>query len=205
METQQKIIENAAAMFMRYGVRSVSMDDIATKLGMSKKTIYQYYADKDSLVEASIKWDIEHDQKECMLCWDSSKNAIEEVLGIVEMMAEQMADINPLVLFEMEKFYPKAFAHFQDHKNNFILNAIKHNLARGIQEAVYREDINIEVIAKFRLESMMLIFTPDMVATFKKYNVNDLMFLVTEHFLYGIVNAKGFKILEKHLKDIKKK
>jgi TetR/AcrR family transcriptional regulator, cholesterol catabolism regulator len=205
METQQKIVKQAAEMFMRYGVRSVSMDDIASKLGVSKKTIYQYYEDKDALVEASIKWDVEHDQSECMLCFSKSKNAVEEVLGVVEMMSEQLADINPLVLYELEKFYPKAFAHFENHKNNFIHHAIKHNLEQGILQGLYREDINVEVITKFRVESMMLIFRPDFVAAFKKYTVNELMFLVTEQFLYGITSPKGLKILQKNLIELKKK
>jgi TetR/AcrR family transcriptional regulator, cholesterol catabolism regulator len=205
MEIQQKIVQQAAEMFMRYGVRSVSMDDIAGKLGVSKKTLYQYYDDKDALVEASIKWDVEHDQSECTLCFSKSKNAVEEVLGVVEMMSEQLADINPLVLYEMEKFYPKAFAHFENHKNNFIHQAIKHNLERGIQEGLYREDLNVEVITKFRVESMMLIFRPDFVAAFKKYTVNELMFLVTEQFLYGVTSPKGLKILQKYLTELKKK
>jgi TetR/AcrR family transcriptional regulator, cholesterol catabolism regulator len=204
MDTQAKIIEGAAKMFMRYGVRAVSMDEIAGKLGMSKKTLYQYYDDKDSLVEAAIKWDIEFDQQECLLCFNKSKNAIDEVFSVIMMMAEQMGEINPLVLYEMEKFYPNAYSHFKSHKNSFIYKTIENNLVRGIEEGLFREDINVEVITKFRVESIMLLFNPDAFPINKKYSINDLMLIITEHYLYGIATAKGIKLIQKHITEINK-
>lgn len=203
MEIKEKIAENSAKLFMRYGVRSISMDDIANKLGMSKKTIYQHFKDKDELVEAAIKWDVDFDQRECMSCLQHSKNAIDEVFAIMAMMASQMVDVNPLILFEMQKFFPAAFVHFQRHKDDFILNSVTINLKRGIAEGLYREDINVEVLAKFRVESIMMLFNPDAFPVSTKYSVLDLMDITMEHFLYGIATAKGIKIIQKHKEDLK--
>ncbi len=203
MEMREKIAEGAAKLFMRYGVRAISMDDVASQMGMSKKTIYQYFTDKEELVDASIKWDVDFDQRECICCTTASSNAIDEVFSIIAMMAEQMVDVNPLILFELQKFYPAAFLHFKKHKDEFILNAITANLQRGINEGLYREGLNIEVLAKFRVESIMLIFNPDAFPITKKYAVMDLMAIISEHFLYGIATPKGVKIIQKHIEDLK--
>jgi TetR/AcrR family transcriptional regulator, cholesterol catabolism regulator len=201
MEAKERIVQSSLKQFMQYGFRNVSMDDIATNLGMSKKTLYQYFADKDELVEAALEYDIETDQKDCMICATVSGNAIAEVYNIIDVVAEQLRDMNPMVLLEMQKFHPKAYQRFQHHKDEFILKMIIENLDRGKVEGLYREDINTEVIGKFRLESMMLIFNPEAFPLSKKYPIKDLMVIIGEHFLYGIATTKGYKIIQKHQQE----
>ncbi|MES2430530.1 MAG: TetR/AcrR family transcriptional regulator [Bacteroidota bacterium] len=201
MEVKDRIIQGAFELFMRYGFRSVSMDDIAGKMGMSKKTLYQHFEDKDQLVEAALDYDIEHDQRDCMLCMAESQNAIEEVYNIIDTVAEQLRDMNPMVLYEMQKFHPSAFKRFQKHKDEFILKMIHQNLQRGIAEGLYREDINIEVLSKFRLESMMLIFNIEVFPLAKTYPLKELMLIIGEHFLYGISSPKGYKLIQKFQQD----
>lgn len=205
MEIKDRIIEGAYDLFICYGFRSVSMDNIATKLGMSKKTLYQHFTDKDELVEAVMEHDITHDEKDCMLSTTNSANAIEEVLNIIDTVANQLSDMNPMVLYEMQKFHPKAFKIFQKHKDEFILKMITQNLHRGVSEGLYREDINIEVIAKFRLESMMLIFNIELFPLAKMYRLIDLMRMVGEHFLFGIASPKGYKLIQKYQQERKNK
>lgn len=201
MEIKERIITGAYELFIRYGFRSVSMDDIAGKLGMSKKTLYQHFTDKDELVEAVLEYDVAHDERDCMVCTGSATNAIEEVFIVIDTVAEQLRDMNPMVLFEMQKFHPKAFKIFQKHKDEFILKMIIQNLHRGIEEGLYREDINIEVLAKFRLESMMLIFNIELFPLAKTYHMKDLMQLVGEHFLFGVSSPKGYKLIQKYQQD----
>ncbi|UEG51057.1 TetR/AcrR family transcriptional regulator [Ferruginibacter lapsinanis] len=201
MEIKDRIIEGAYELFIRYGFRSVSMDNIATKLGMSKKTLYQHFTDKDELVEAVMEYDITHDEKDCMLSTGNALNAIDEVLNVIDTVADQLSDMNPMVLYEMQKFHPKAFKIFQKHKDEFILKMITQNLHRGVTEGLYREDINIEVIAKFRLESMMLIFNIELFPLAKQYHLKDLMQMIGEHFLFGIVSPKGYKLIQKYQQE----
>jgi TetR/AcrR family transcriptional regulator, cholesterol catabolism regulator len=205
MDVKDRIVQGSLKQFMQYGFRNVSMDDIASNLGMSKKTLYQHFAEKDELVEAALEYDIEIDQKDCIMCTTTSDNAIAEVYNIIDVVAEQLRDMNPMVLYEMQKFHPKAFQRFQRHKDEFILKMIHQNLLRGIEEGLYREDINVEVLAKFRLESMMLIFNPEVFPLSKSYPLKDLMMIIGEHFLYGIATIKGDKLIQKNQLERTKK
>ena len=205
MDVKDRIVQGSLRQFMQYGFRNVSMDDIASNLGMSKKTLYQHFTEKEELVAAALEFDIENNQKDCVRCINTSNNAVAEVYDIISVVAEQLRDMNPMVLFEMQKFHPKAFKRFQQHKDEFILKMIHQNLLRGIAEGLYREDINIEVLAKFRLESMMLIFNPEIFPFSKSYPLMDLMMIIGEHFLFGISTNKGYKLIQKHQLDRSKK
>ncbi len=205
MEVKDRIIEGAFELFIRYGFRSVSMDNIAAKLGMSKKTLYQHFSDKDELVEAVMQFDVSHSEKDCNMCAVDATNAIDEVFKIIDTVAEQLRDMNPMVLYEMHKFHPNAFKIFQKHKDEFILKLIAQNLHRGIEEGLYRDDINIEVLAKFRLESMMLIFNIEVFPLAKDYHLKDLMQLIGEHYLFGISSPKGYKLIQKYQQERTKK
>jgi len=131
METADRIKLKAHDLVMQYGIRSVSMDDIASALGMSKKTIYQYFSDKDELVEAVVKNVIEQNRDACMKDKAIAKDAIHEVFLAIEMMQEMFANMNPSIINDMEKFHPKAFAIFHEHKYNFLHKVLQENISRA--------------------------------------------------------------------------
>src|SRR5256885_7985735 len=132
MEVKERILEKAHELFNRYGLRSVSMDDIAAQLGMSKKTVYQYYADKDELVNAVFGRMLETNKAKCITCSMKGENAIHEIFMSFEMVEELLANMNPSVLFDMQKYHPSAFKKFLDFKNNFLYKMISENLISGI-------------------------------------------------------------------------
>ncbi|HSF45355.1 MAG TPA: TetR/AcrR family transcriptional regulator, partial [Chitinophagaceae bacterium] len=158
VEMRNRIREQAKQLYFKYGIRSVSMDDIAVGLGMSKKTIYQYFEDKDELVDAIIEEDIEETRVDCQECFVKSTNAVEEIFLTLDLMLEHLAQMNPTILYDLHKFHFQSFKKFQEHKNSFLLETIRKNLERGKAEGLYREDINIEILSKFRLESMLIAF-----------------------------------------------
>ncbi len=196
-ETAIRIKEKAHGLFMQYGLRSVSMDDIATALGMSKKTIYQFFADKDSLVDEVLAAVFEND----MICCESdrakSENAIHEIFLAIDFIVEMFKNMNPSVLYDLQKFHPTTFLRFIEHKDTFLYGIISNNIIRGIQEELYRQDLNVAVIARFRVESMMLPFQPAFKAKLKE-NIADIEEEITLHFLFGLVTAKGYKIALKY-------
>src|SRR5215475_6187544 len=104
--TKERILEKAHELFMRYGVRSVSMDDIAAQLGMSKKTLYQYYTDKEELVDAVLSTLLEENRKQCLECRQKSENAVHEVLQALDMMQQMFTNMNPSIVFDLEKYHP---------------------------------------------------------------------------------------------------
>lgn len=197
---EQRIVEKAHELFFRYGIKSVTMDDMATKLGMSKKTLYQYFADKHSLVEAVVRKEIAADEEECRCNQKISENAVHETFLVLDMLQEMLENMHPGIIFEMEKYHPTAFDIFKQHKNQFIYKMIRENIKRGMAEGLYREGLDADVLAKFRIESIFIPFNPE---TFPphKYNLVHTETLLMEHFLYGICNTKGQKQIEKYFKQ----
>lgn len=197
METKIRIKKKAHELFMGLGIRSVSMDDIATQLGMSKKTIYQYYADKDELVNAVMDDEELRMQTDCNSCNVGSKDAIDEVFRNIRLIYEQFSQMNPMVLHDLEKFHPSAFGRFLKMKNEFLYQVIHSNLLRGITEGLYRSEINVDVLTKYRLESIMLpfnifVFPP------AKYSLADISREMTVNFLFGVASQKGYELIVKY-------
>jgi AcrR family transcriptional regulator len=204
MDTGDRIRLKANELMMQYGIRSVSMDDIAAALGISKKTIYQYFADKDELVEAVIREKIEHNQQCCLRDKSVAKNAVHEIFLAIDMMQEMFQNLNPTVLYDMEKFHPASFKQFLTHKYDFLFRIISQNLERGKAEELYRADINTEILVKARLESMMLAFNQQLYPK-KKYSLVEVETQLTVHFLYGVATSKGFKLITKYQSERTKK
>jgi AcrR family transcriptional regulator len=161
MEAKERILLRAHELFNKYGLRSVSMDDIAAQLGMSKKTLYQYYTDKDELVDAVFAAMMEHNQTQCKLDRQRAENPIHEVFLAFDMVQEMFANMNPAVLFEMQKYHPVTFKKFQEYKNGFLYGMIRTNIEAGMRDELYREDIDVDVLTRYRIHSIMLAFDPE--------------------------------------------
>lgn len=198
MEPKDRIQAKADEMFMRYGIRSVSMDDIAAQLGISKKTLYQVFSDKDELVEAVVENELSKGQNDCLGCRNASKDAVDEIFITMEQIAEQFRNMNPVVLYDLEKFHPSSFQKFLKHKNEFLLDVIRKNLERGIKEELFRPEINVEILSRFRLESMMIAFNIYVFPP-RKYNLVEVTQEIIEHYLYGLATLKGHKLILKYM------
>lgn len=197
MEPRERIANKAHELFMRYGIRSVSMDEVASQLGMSKKTIYQFYADKDSLVADVIDIELDASQCECNQHKDKSENAIHEVFMAVDMLQEVLTKMNPNVLFDLEKYHPAAFKKHNEFKNKFLYTIIKENIEWGKRDGLYREEVNTEIMARFRLAATYLVFNPEMFPVGKN-SLPTVVTEITDNFLYGLATAKGQKLIQKY-------
>lgn len=203
-ETSERIHKQAHELFMQYGLRSVSMDDIANNLGMSKKTIYQYYADKDALVDEVVSAVINSNEDICDFDRNNANDAIHEIFMAMDMVVEMFKAMNPSLLFDMQKYYPKAFQKFLKHKNDYLYNAIKENIIWGIKEELYRPEIKVEILARYRVESILIPFNPEFHVKVKS-NLVDIQHEVTIHFLYGLISQKGYKLTQKYQQERTKK
>lgn len=201
---KERIQFKATEMFMRYGIRSVSMDDIALQLGISKKTIYQYFVDKDELVDGIVDEDIREMQQDCRKCFEGSENAVEEIFLTMERILEQFRNMNPVLLYDLQKFHFRSFQRFMEHKNKYLLKIVRDNIERGIAEELYRPEINVEVLSRFRLESMMFAFNIDLFPP-NKFNLADVTKEIIEHYLFGLATLKGYKLILKYKDEQQKK
>lgn len=197
METKDRILVKSHEQFNRFGIRSVSMDDIATALGMSKKTLYQHFADKEELVCACFSQVMETNRHQCLEYQKKAENPIHELFLAFDMTQEMFAKMNPVVLYEMEKYHPTAYNRFREFKHGFLYKVISDNLERGIREELYRADVDVDVITRLRIESVMLPFD----ATVFPNNRTHLIHIeqqLFELFLYGLATSKGQKLIQKY-------
>ena len=202
-ETKDRIQKAAHDLVMQYSIRSVSMDDIAANLGMSKKTIYQYFKDKDELVEAVVDDVIEINQCGCDEDREKAGNAVHEIFLVMEMMAEMFKSMNPSILYDMQKYHPAAFSKFQKHRNEYLFNVCTQNLERGIKEELYRPEIAVDILARYRVETMFIPFNPEFQRNLK-YSLLEIEEEIIIHFLFGLVTLKGYKLVLKYMEQKEK-
>lgn len=204
MEPKERILVKAEELFMQYGIRSVSMDDIANNLGMSKKTLYQYFADKDELVEEVVAGHISVVECDCVNCRKEAKDAIHEIFLTMEHIMEEFNNMNPMLVYDLEKFHFRAYQRFKEYKDKFLLQIIRNNIEWGIREELYRPDVNVDVMSKFRIESIMIPFNVNVFPP-GKYNLANTSELLIEHFTYGLATIKGHKLIQKYNEQRQKK
>ena len=192
---QDRIICTAEAMFMRFGIRSVTMDDIAKDLGISKKTIYHYFVDKDELVEKVTNHTLSNQFCKSEEIYGFAKNPIEEMILSTKMMREMLENVNGVLFYDMKKYYPASWQKYMEFKNEF-LDVVKRNLINGISEKVYRSEIDVDILSKLRVETVDLAFNIEYFPH-NKYNLLKVQLESMDHFIRGIVTPEGLKIYEK--------
>jgi hypothetical protein len=202
IEQKEYIRNQSELLFTKYGIRSVTMDDIAAQLGISKKTIYRIYKDKNALIEDVIECKVCANQESCTHTKIVSENAVHEGILMLDYIVEMLKSMNSGFLFDLKKYHPKAFTVFLRHKEEFMFKSVYEHLKRGIEEGLFREELNIPVIARMRVESVIMMFNPD-VQESVACTVPEIQKETIIHYLYGVVNAKGYKLLTRYLKKSK--
>lgn len=177
-------------MFMRYGVRSVTMDDVARELGMSKKTLYQYFANKDELVTETCREHICSEENEFKEIHEQAENALDELHKLTVCVRKMMVRINPSLLFDLAKYHPEAWQHFLSFKTNFIQKHVREILERGIQEGYYRPEIRPDIMARVRMEQVQTVFDPKVFPP-NEYDLAEVQLAVLDHFIHGLLTDKG--------------
>ena len=201
---KDRIQQKAHDLFMHYGVRSVTMDEIAVQLGISKKTIYHFFSDKDELVDMVMDYKIKCSENDCLHNKAQAHDPIHEMFLVIEMMQKMFENMNPSIMNDLEKFHPNAFKKFYQHKYNFIYKQLVDNLEKGRAAELYRNDFNLDIIIKLRLETMLLSFNQSLFPS-SKYTLFDVARELTENFLFGIATLKGHKLITKYQKERHKK
>ncbi|MFB6457604.1 TetR/AcrR family transcriptional regulator [Chitinophaga sp. Hz27] len=196
MEVHERIMETAFNLFRQFGTRSITMDDIAEKMGISKKTLYAHFTDKDDLVFQTISGFIMQIHKECHADKQRSADAIEEMFLVMEMIDNRLRNINPVIIHDLQKFHAKAYQVFLDYQQNDLVAMVRQNLERGREDGLYRPDIDIRILTNYRVNSCMLCFQP---AAFPgEHDMNKVQRVLLENFLYGVASLKGYKLIEKY-------
>ncbi len=196
-ESREEIVKTAEDLFLTYGVRSVTMDDISRKLAISKKTIYQHYKDKDEIVCRVTKRVLKREKEMISATKEQAHNAIHELVMISRYLKEHAQTINPSVLFDLQKYHREAWCIYLKFKEIVFLQAIRETLQRGIQEGYFRKDIDVEVLSILRIEEIQLTFD-NQVFPRDQFDNREVQLQLFEHFIRGIVTPEGIALIHQY-------
>lgn len=192
---KEEIVQKASDMFLRLGYKSVTMDDIAAEMGISKKTIYQHFSNKEELVEASTS----HLFSTISLGIDSiremQKNSIEEIFTIRTFMMQHLNNESSSPFYQLQKFFPKIFSCLREKQFMKMNSCMKENLQKGVDGGIFRSDINIDFISRIYFTGLTGIKDPN-VFPMEMFNIPDLTKQFLEYHLRGIVTERGLEVLK---------
>jgi len=195
---ESNLIERVEKLFLRFGIKSITMDDVAADLGISKKTLYQMVESKDDLVVKVLQYHISREKSQCLKQIADAPNAIDEIFIILDSNSQELAQMKTNIVNDLQKYHHQAWALIRQFHYDFVLKVVRENLLRGRSEGLYREDFDVDIIAKLHLASSFTLFDPHLfsdesmarVILFKEYMM---------HYLHGIVSPKGLIYLKQKL------
>lgn len=189
-DAKQRIMDGAERLFFQYGVRSVSMDDVARDLAVSKKTLYQYFENKDELVTDVAAQSIQREMQMYVEVPQQASNAIEELYLISKCIRKTVDHMNPSLMYDLQKYHAQAWAHFSRFKQEFIRGMVTENIRRGKAEGYYRPNINEHILSILRVETVQLVFDQRAFPS-SEFDFADVQMQLFDHFLHGLVTEKG--------------
>ncbi len=201
-EIKQQIITKALESFVRYGFKAVTVDEIANTCGISKKTLYSCFKDKQEIVRAALNAFDQEMRDNDQLIHKSAGNAIEEVALLMQMMEARLSGMNPNCFTDLQRYYPKALHDFTCNKETHVVSLLQ-NIKRGIKEGYYRKGLNVDLVANFRFETMFYFITNN--TTLSQFNFLEVQMQQMQLFLYGICTVQGHELIDKYINKLKKK
>lgn len=201
MDELTKILEASDALFRKYGIRSVTMADIARSLGMSKKTLYVHIENKHDLVEKIMKRYIIQDEEACFAIKAEANNALEELLKISLYVQQQIKDVNPSLIFDLQKYHRPVWEMLDAFHREGVLRIVEENLQRGIEEGLYRKDLNAALMARLHVGLMSIVSDIDLFPL-DQFPTHFLHKEFIKYHIYGIVSAKGKELLNNMLDSL---
>ncbi len=189
-EQRERILQETEIRIKRYGYKGLNLDELARELGVSKKTLYQHFGDKKSLATESVKQMLH--REECIFndIYELRKSTLNMMLSISQHIRKMIRGINPVAFQEMKRFLPEAWEMFVQHRESHMHDMLVECLKRGVQEGVFRDDFDIEVIVKMRMHQIEMAFDPEIFPQerFEPGHVQQEFFI---HFFNGIATTKG--------------
>jgi TetR/AcrR family transcriptional regulator, cholesterol catabolism regulator len=198
MNITERIVNHAVELFIRSGIKSITMDDISAEAGVSKRTIYENFRDKDELLRACLLFMDNHHARETERVFADSTNTIDMVFRFLKHGIEAINSINPLFMTDMKKY------HYRIWKETYIINSDKYLaqtytiLKKGINEGLFRKDIHIEIVAKL-LNEQLTLMTDERIFPSLKYSRSLVFENIVINFFRGIATGKGLQIIDKYM------
>jgi AcrR family transcriptional regulator len=193
-EKAQKIISAATEVFMRFGIKSVNMDDIARHLGVSKKTLYKYVSDKNDLVTKAFDMHCSLEDNAISTIQALGLNAIDEMFEVQRMVITMVKDLHPSVLYDMQKYHPEQMKRMEESRHQTISDTMVRNMEKGMKEGLYRDDLKPDIVAALYVSAIETFFRK-VAFDETEYSFQDLYLELFRLHIRGIASEKGIQYL----------
>ena len=200
MIMENKIIEKATEMYLTLGFKSVTMDDIASEMGISKKTIYHHFENKNDLVEAVTLYLFETISCGIDEIMTLNKNPIEELFVIKDFVMKNLKNESTSPIYQLQKYYPQIHKTLMSRQFEKMGDCVIENLKKGIEQGLFRNEINLELIGRFYFAGMTSIKDAELFNPIQ-FSIKDVQETYLEYHLRGICTSKGVEILEQLIKN----
>jgi predicted transcriptional regulator len=191
---KDKILFKATEMFLNLGFKSVTMDDIANELGVSKKTIYNHFSNKTDLVNSVTLSLFEMISGGIDMICSLENNPIQELYDIKKFVMTHLKDEKTSPQYQLQKYYPKIYASLKEKQFEVMNECVEENLKRGINSGLYRENLDIGFISRIYFHGMLGIKDIELFPL-QKFSMNNIMSFYLEYHLRGICTEKGINKL----------
>ncbi|MFK5958345.1 MAG: TetR/AcrR family transcriptional regulator [Lutibacter sp.] len=195
------ILQKASEIFLKLGFKSITMDDIAHELAISKKTIYKYFKNKEELVDETTTHIHETMHKSVLCICEKGFNAIEENFEIKKRFKNLLKNSDTSPMYQLKKYYPKTYSKIMAKEFSMFKGFISNNIEKGISEGLYRKNIDKELTTKFYFSLAMSVHDASLYS-YNKNTLNKLESSVLEYHTRAIATLKGLQILEEQLEKI---
>lgn len=189
-EQHEKFLKRSEELFMRYGIKSLTMDDVARELGISKKTLYQFVSNKEDLVRKVVEKNILEDVQNCTVWTNEAEDAVDEILIVLRNVMADIQRMTHNVVYDMQRYHRDAWDLLVSHQRGFMLKIVHKNLERGISEGLYRTDFNVEIIAKLHIAQTFQFFDENIFPP-NEYPRELVFREYILHYLHGLLSDKG--------------
>lgn len=195
---REKIVKGASELIMQFGIRTVTMDDIAKHLSISKKTIYLYFKDKRELVNTITEAHLATEEVRFEDVVNESENTVHEMILVSECLRDSMQEMKINIMNELQKFYPEAWELYMDFKQNVMKRSIQDVIERGQKEGHFRNEIDPELIALMRIEQVQTFFIKKHYLA-KQYSLAEVQLQLFDHFIHGLFTIDGHKLFNQYI------
>ena len=195
MEVTERIIVESGLLFSKYGIRSMTMDTLAEEMGISKRTIYERFKDKDALLLEVIRYHKQERSKEAHKIIEESDNAIEAMFRIMKVTITQIEQMNPLFFHDFRKYHTRVYKQFADPGEIRDYSVTLNLLETGVKQKVFRSDIHIDIVNR-TLHELFDLFGHDSTFINAGYRHKQMFDHIIIPYYRGISTTKGINLLE---------
>jgi AcrR family transcriptional regulator len=199
---KERILVQVLRMYQRYGIKSVTMDDVAKKLCISKKTLYEYFGDKEDLVRQVVMMENSRWFSIFREAESRGLNAIEELFEVYQVLKKMFHDYNPSMEYDLRKYYPDLAMKLRDIRRKMIYESSYRNMNKGKREGLYRKDLNSKIMARFHLYRIENIGDTDLISLSELTSFKVFHEIFVYH-LHGIMSNEGRVLFEENYRKFK--